>query len=377
MADFQKALEFILGQEGGNYHHPPEYNEGDKLLICSNCFNDEGLKLDTFQIGLKNDEACPNCGSNNGRKLTQALVRLLCYRFFVQGTIQRSEYGRAPLIQFNEQQYNQKEIEFSSELADDVSLIEQSGKIGLFYYGPRLWMLGEVEPLKLLQNDDKRKEVIDKIINSYPVKELTTTEYFYRLRINPKVPSDPLEYDTAPEEFVGNGRFDDIKFPVLYGSPDIELCIHECRVTTEDNLFIGKLVPIQTLKLLDLSVMVGDEINEHESIDIALHLLFLAGEHSYQISKQIAKQAKENGFDGIIYPSYFRNKRTGAIPLETIYGISIRNLPPLKDYAQFQNIPNLAMFGRPIKDGRLKIECVNRVVINQVMYDISFGPGQI
>jgi hypothetical protein len=377
MADFQKAFEFLLAQEGGNYQYHPQYNEGDKFIVCSNCFNNEGLKLDSFKIGIDNQEKCTNCSSVNGRKLTEALVRFLCHRFFVQGTTIKAEYGFAPLIQFNEYQYNQKEIEYPSDLVKDIELLEKSGKIGLFYYAPREWMIGKVEPLKLLQTSDKCEEIIDRIINNYPLVELTSADPFYRIRINPEVPLDNLEYDAPPDKFLGNGRFDDIDFPILYGSPDLELCIHECRITAEDNLFIGKLSPIKTMKLLDLSEMISDEIYEHESLDIAIHLLFLAGNHSYKISRSIAKKAKMSGFDGIIYPSYFRNKRTGVMSLETMHGISIRNLPPLKDYAKSLDIPNVAIFGRPINDGRIKVECINRLFINKVIYDVSFGPVQI
>ena len=68
-------------------------------------------------------------------------------------------------------------------------------------------------------------------------------------------------------------------------------------------------------------------LTEFESIDIAIHMLFLAGEHSYEISRDIASAAKEKGYEGIIYPSYFSLLRTGSMPFDTIYGISIRKVP--------------------------------------------------
>jgi len=39
---------------------------------------------------------------------------------------------------------------------------------------------------------------------------------------------------------------------VLYGSPDLELCIHECRATVVDNLLVGKLVVNYTKPLFVL-----------------------------------------------------------------------------------------------------------------------------
>ncbi len=290
--------------------------------------------------------------------------------------ILKQEYGGAPLIQFNQQHFNKTDIDVSPWLVDDVKLIEQAGEIGMFYYGPRFWMLGEVEPLKSLQNENERNEIVEKILTTYPIRELTDKEYFYRVRVNPKISHNFSEYDTAPDEFLGKNRFDDIGFPVLYGSPDLELCLHECRTTVEDNLFVAKLVPTHKLKVLDLSTLLDEEnITEFESIDIAIHFLFLAGKHSYNICRQIALKAKEKGFDGIIYPSYFSYIRTGAFPFETIYGISIRRIPQLKDYAQSQSIPNLALFGRPVNEKKVTVDCINKIVINRVGYDITFGPA--
>ena len=350
--------------------------ENTNILLCSDCFHDEGLKIDAYKIGINNNDKCPKCNSTSGHKLTKGLVQDLCYSFFVRGTILKFEYGGVPLIQFNPQHFRKTDIDVSPWLVDDVKLIEQAGEIGLFYYDPRLWMLGEVEPLKSLQNDNERDEIVEKILTAYPIRELTDNEYFYRLRVNPKIPHHFSEYDTAPDEHLGKNRFDDIGFPVLYGSLDLELCLHECRTTVEDNLFVAKLVPTKKLKVLDLSALLDEkDVTEFESIDIAIHFLFLAGKHSYNICRQIAFKAKEKGFDGIIYPSYFSHIRAGAFPVETIYGISIRRIPQLKDYAQSQSIPNLALFGHPVNEGKVTVNCINKVVINRVGYDITFGPA--
>lgn len=373
MADFEKAFNAVMQHEGNNYQ---QEHESTKVLLCSDCFRDEGLKIDAYKIGIDNEDECPKCKSIKGHKLTKALVQDLCYRFFVRGTILKLEYGGAPLIQFNPQYFNKTDIDVSPWLADDVKLIEQAGEIGMFYYGPRFWMIGEVEPLKSLQKEDERNEIVEKILTHYPVRELTDKEYFYRVRVNPKVAHDFAEYDTAPDEHLGKNRFDNIGFPVLYGSPDLELCLHECRTTVEDNIFVAKLVPTQNLKVLDLSALLEEEgVTEFESVDIAIHFLFLAGKHSYDICRQIALKAKEKGLDGIIYPSYFSYIRTGAFPFETVYGMSIRRVPQLKDYAQSQSIPNLALFGRPVNENKVTVDCINKVVINRIGYDITFGPA--
>jgi hypothetical protein len=374
MANFKKAFEKIIGFEGRDNLNK-ELGKGEKQILCSSCFKDEGLKIDAYTIGIVNNKVCPNCKLDKGHKLTKELVRKLCYRFFVQGTIKRFKYGGFPLIQFNEQNFNQSDIDVSPWLIQDVKLIEQAGEIGLFYYGPRFWMFGEVEPLKALQREEERIKIISKIIETYPIRELKKKDYFYRVRKNPKTSHNYLEYDTAPDEYLGRFRFDKPDFPVLYGSSDLELCLHECRTSVEDDLFVAKLVPTQTLKMLDLSVLIEEDTTEFESLDIAIHFLFLAGDHSYSICREIAIAARERGFDGIIYPSYFSYVRTGHIPFDTVYGMSIRRIPHLKNYAQSQSIPNVALFGRPVHEGKLKVDCINKVIINRVAYDLTFGPA--
>ncbi len=61
---------------------------------------------------------------------------------------------RHPRVQFNEHQHTS--IDVAPWLAPDVRLFERLLGIGFFHYGPRLWMVGEVEPLKALQRPKSR-----------------------------------------------------------------------------------------------------------------------------------------------------------------------------------------------------------------------------
>lgn len=347
----------------------------DEFLICSDCFKDEGLKLDAKYIGIENTQKCKNCNSVEGYKLNYNLIRDLCYRFFTRGTIYKTEYGGFPLIIYNDK-FEETKIDFSPWLENDVKLIAYNAKVNFFYYGPRFWMFGEIEPLKALQDHKERAKIIERIIETYPIRYLTTDESFYRIRVNPKIPHDNAEYDSAPDEFMKKGRFDDIDFPVLYASQDIEICIHECRVSAEDDIFMSKLTPQKKLKLLDLSEVIYEpEVTEFESLGISIQFLFLAEKHSYEICRNIAKSARMKGFDGIIYPSYFSHLRTGTVPFETSYGISLRRFDNLRTYVKKQIISNLVIFGRPISENKVRVECINRVLLNKVQYDISFGPA--
>lgn len=210
-------------------------------------------------------------------------------------------------------------------------------------------MIGEIEPLKSLISKNEREKIIGRILNEYPDKILSQSDIFYRLRVNPQNPTGSNEFDIPPQ--AGNGRMDSENLAILYGSQDLEVCIHECRVTIEDELFIASLAPTRDLRMLDLTELIEENVTEFESLDLAVHMLFFAQKHSYEICRDIAIKIKQAGYDGIIYSSYFSLLRTGAMPFDTVYGISIRRFPNYKQHAKSQIIQNIALFGRPINDG--------------------------
>ncbi len=342
-------------------------------LLCSNCFQDQGLRLDAMRIGIAEDSACPTCGEKNGRKLSRDLIFNLAHRFFVWGTLRREKYGAAPVIQFNDRQSTS--IDTAPWFEPDLHLFEQVIGVGFFYYGPRLWMIGEVEPLKALQDATTKTPIIDRIITEYPVVAITTQQIFYRLRKDPANPTNFGEYDSPPIAIAGTNRLDSKKLSVMYGSQDLHVCVHECRVTAEDDVFLATLAPTRDLKLLDLTKLLQEpDTNEFESLDMAVLMLFLAGNHSYEISRGIALAARDAGYDGLIYPSYFSLLHTGNIPFETTYGISHRRFPSQSEREMAKIIPNLALFGRPIEQGHVEVKCINKLILNRVEYGIHFGP---
>lgn len=346
-----------------------------QVLLCSNCFADEGLRIDSAKHGLGQQGECPNCKSPDGQKLTRDHIKDLAWRFFVSGTTVRCDYGAAPVIQFNEYQYGQSDITPSTWLKHDIKLIEEAVKIGFFHYGPRLWMVGEVEPLKALQDPTTRPQIIKRVLREYPEKTLSQGSKFYRLRVNPRRPAEPSEYDSPPVEFAGRGRLDSPGFSVMYGSQDLDVCIHECRASTEDELYVATLKSQQDLRLLDLTHPLEETETEFESLDMAIHMLFLARSHSYDIARDIALAAKEAGFDGVNYPSFFSLIRTGSHPFETAYGLSLRRFHPEREqYVEATTIRNLALFGRPMESGLVSAECINRLILTHVGYRGHFGP---
>lgn len=347
------------------------------IVACSECFCDQGLRFDAQQLGIDDSSSipCPNCRSTMGSKLTSNNLSRLAYRFFVWGSWHRSDFGGAPMIQFNDRRNT--EIVFSSRLEADIQIFERVLGIGFFRYGPRLWMVGEIEPLKALQDSKSATTIIDRILSEYPTFGVCSEDIFYRIRKFPRLPKDTREYDSPPIGHVEGGRFNFKGFPVLYGSPDLQVCIHECRVTEEDDLYVATLAPTVPLRLINLAVVLRDgvvPINEFKSLDMAIHMLFLAGPHSYDITRQISLAAHTAGFDGLIYPSYFSLLRIGAPPLETSYGISHRRFPAAQKHEESKAIPNIAIFGHPIKEGKISVRCINRLILNRVEYGFHFGP---
>ena len=301
-----------------------------EFLACSHCFTDRGLHLDAEQIGIEDACLCPNCGNTAGRKLPIAGLEALAHRFFVWGSLVRHKFGGAPRIQFNQQRTTS--IDVSPWLKRDVELIERLLGVGFFYYGPRLWMVGEIEPLKALQKPKAHSSIVERIVREYPARIVGPEEPFYRVRKAPKMPSEPHEYDSPPSAMAGTGRLDSRGLPILYVSQDLQVCVHECRVTAEDELYVATLKPNRELRLLDLSVLLREDrhVTEFESLDIAVHMLFLAGKHSYNITRSIAAATHDAGFDGLVYPSYFSLLRIGVMPFQTTYGISHRRFPQLQ-----------------------------------------------
>ena len=237
-------------------------------------------------------------------------------------------------------------------------------------------MIGlNIEPLEALQDPMKRGKTLQRICDEYPEIVLPENHKFYRLRKNLKQPEDFSQYDSPPIEKMGCGRLDSEGFPVMYASQDLPICVHECRVAAEDEVFVATLAATQDLKFLDLTALLfqPDE-NEFKSLDMAVHMLFLAGDHSYDICSAIALTAAELRLRWPRLSVLFQLLQTGKVPFETTFGMSHRTIPKLAEQEQSKIVANLALFGRPVEQGKVEIRSINRLVLRKVQYDFHFGP---
>ncbi|WP_156360619.1 hypothetical protein [Dethiosulfatarculus sandiegensis] len=114
-----------------------------KYIACSSCFKNQGLQLIASSLGEKTPDACPNCAATEGAKLTENLLIKMARLFFEWGSFRRMDYGGAPLIKLNDRR-SDSEVNFPYPLSNDVDLLEDLCGIELFYYGTRLWMIGEI-----------------------------------------------------------------------------------------------------------------------------------------------------------------------------------------------------------------------------------------
>jgi hypothetical protein len=69
------------------------------IVLCSDCFQDPGLRMDAEGFGVAMEGTCQVCRSDKGKKLDKECVAALVGSFFVWGTMLRCAYGSAVLRQ--------------------------------------------------------------------------------------------------------------------------------------------------------------------------------------------------------------------------------------------------------------------------------------
>lgn len=180
---------------------------------------------------------------------------------------------------------------------------------------------------------------------------LSVDSEFFRVRAIEREPIDDMSFDAPIKQNYKKGRFNIRNEEVLYASFDIETCIHECRASMEDVLYVATLEPCRILTLLDLSDIQDDnkEITPFEDLQLAVSQIFGAGVQSYCITRRISEISKEQKLDGIIYPSYYNSVR---------------------DYS----FKNIVLFGHVIRNGVVRVKSIDRVQIRQVDYKYDYGP---
>lgn len=324
-------------------------------IMCSECFKDFGLKYEAQAIGCNDSSVCPTCGHTIGKKLSHENIQMLCDRFFISGTYEKMMFGGASVLNVSEEGLFEPDIVVSDNLKYDMSLLHKQLGVGFFYAAPQMWRLGLISWLEYLTGKNRKKKecAIRKLIARIAPKIVGPESMFYRIRTNiTDGIVEPKMYDAPPSEYASEGRLNVAGNPVLYAAFDIETCIHECRATINDTLHIATIKPLTELKLLDFTEVIADskEYTPFEMLDIAIRFLFTANSTTYPITQALAAKVKDKGYDGIIYSSFFNQVRP-------------------KEYK------NIALFGRPVEEGKVCIYCINRIQLETVQYQFLLGPA--
>ena len=327
-----------------------------KYILCSKCFEDYGLSKMAERIGEKALTVCPNCGCQDGIKLSDEKLDELCSAYFVEGSYHKMPFGGSPVFIINKTKDEVCVDSFNIHIQRDMKLIWKKTHQTPVLYGPPMWRVGISEWIDRLtsKNYQIRRNTIDKLISRCNIKEITEENELYRIRINVDSPTKDLSFDAPDTQKYTEGRFNIKNDVVFYASFDVDTCIHECRISMEDVIYVATLKPCKKLCLLDLTDITEDESEEvpFEYLPMIVNQILYAGKQSYVITRLLSKAAQEKGFDGIMYPSYFNNVRA------SIYS-------------------NVVLFGQVIRRGIVRVKSIDRIQLRQVDYKYEFGPSFI
>lgn len=103
------------------------------------------------------------------------------------------------------------------------------------------------------------------------------------------------------------------------------------------------------LRLLDITDITELPSTPFESIEIFIRKIVYSGESEYPLCQELANEIKNRGYDGLITSSFFKQ-------------------------AHKKDLKNIILFGQPAKDGKISMTSTNKININSISYEFSFGP---
>jgi hypothetical protein len=325
-----------------------------KSLLCSDCFRNEGLRLEATKMGMRAAFVCSNCGYRSGSKLRYKHLEKLTNQFFVAATMPHGIGGYAPILQYNPDRPFD-EVEFDSDTARDWGLIKSHIKGGLFHYGPPLWRIGVTE-----HYDDANivsDKALGEILEKLTIKTIPKGFKTFRIRknVDPKSVMSPSQYDIPPPEVVREfGRFDDAEVQVLYTSQSVPVCLHECRVAVTDDIFVATFEAAMDLRVADLTADYAQRAaSPFEDLRYFFNGIFLTRDESvYGIARRIAASIKSKlAVDGFITDSFFT---------------TISQEPLSQNYC---------FFPETLERQKLKLHSLNRLHLQTASYSYLFGPN--
>lgn len=330
----------------------------ESTVACSNCFEDMGLRLEAMMLGRTDQSACPRCRDAFGKKPTKNDVEELQNEFFSLATAPHKSNMRLVALRIEQDTADQVE-KLRPETWRDWHLIQQLVGGNLGYSAPRLFYFGVTNHLDGPNGSLTKEMISDEILPRLRSRALGNTDVFFRIRLNIDQSKrfDLVQFDSPPLRRRGFGRFDYSNAPVLYGSPSLKVCVHECRVTFGDDVYVATIRPTRQLNLIDFTGNFDQPQDVDPFDDLSWFfngLLASSDSRAYRHCRRIVKMLRdETGADGIIYNSFFTRV--------------------MGDDDQSPAI-NYALFGRPIAEGKIEVLSMNTLQLNTIKYDFNLGP---
>jgi hypothetical protein len=320
-------------------------------LACVDCFTNTGFRE---ILGANSGEraVCPRCGSLAAMVDAESLTEAM-HSFFVSGSYIAETM--ASVYQINDR--NPDPARFDTTLETDAQLAcKLTGRV-IFHYGPPLWRVGETD---LKSECDLggaiRTAALESLITIVPRITLPAGARLFRIRRNPE-PDETIAttaaFDPPPITVPRSpGRWDDGITPMLYASDDIELCLHECRVTLADEIVVATLSCEREITLLDLTADIpfGPSTPFEDPNIFAAFLSLSRDEKWLDHARSLSVVARDAGLNGIRYTSYYAQAKHDSSAL------------------------NVALFGRPLAAGMISLQSVNRIRLTDARYSYTFGP---
>lgn len=320
----------------------------NKYILCSKCFHNKGLVIESEKIGIQDNSICLNCKNNNGVKLNESLIQDLIEIFFINGSKNLNNGAFESIYKVLGKIFT--DINFDSTLKNDYKLLMDNSIDKLNYNAPSLWRFGETDfkdDLKEANEQEKINAELDKIIKISEIYTIKKGTELFRIRLNAKDLHLNSSFDSAPSHISKEGRLNSNCESVFYGAFDIETCIHEVRTTVYDEIILVTYEANEDIELIDLEKM-EDTIYDNSQWGIIPFIEYEFYSPHYNFTQLIAKRIKEQGFKGIKYKSFYSKVRDGINS-------------------------NFALFGFPLKEKILKIHSLNRIKLNTIKYDFTLG----
>lgn len=342
-------------------------------MICSNCFLNFGFKSTVKNLGDKDNNICPRCGTTDGIKVTEKNVDEIIDTFFMDGSV-TPEY-LIPLFRTIDTDSDVAEYfdyQLTEDVIHDLHILKETFKRTVFNplinmahgWGDTLLKYRIEDSLnKRIRGknklNDNLREFFDVLINCCQKYLIRKDDLLFRIRKNPSNVLAMEEYDSPPKNLTKSiqGRLNTKDVPLFYCSNDPDTCLYESTFDPVDTLILATYKVNRDILIIDLEDLdvefierLNDSLQEtFNERDISLFLdAITRSKRDYIFLQLLSRRIHENEFLGIKYKSFYNRYREDSFS-------------------------NIALFGYPLSTNLLSLQSLNRMVINEVRIKWTYG----